>query len=605
MEARFVRMRERAVHGLTAALAMGTLMVTAACSNHESSSTGSAPNGVVNIANGQNMLQGTWQYMPGVTVAQDELIVKPTHEAILSFPDDAQPSQENSHYIANPPVNLFGTHLETENPGNFSIVANLRDIEKSATISFLSAPPVRYDENRLNQPGVDVTIAGKKINIVRWGEAGQKLSTEEFAVPGSDRDARVEVTELSGGVTVTVNNQELKHFGDSIFTNQVWFGLDGSFKVDSLEAYPTGNNKIRSVDMSQHSSYGATNRTIDGLAGLAKTSGHGDKAFGTAVDPTVLVSDVPYSKFIIQNFNGIEIENAAKPQALQPERGVFYFEELDGLVHFAELHNQQVTGHALVFNEANPKWLVDALATASPEEARVLMDDHITTIMSRYDGKHGHGTIDQWDVVNEPFDPDNWGALNKNNIWYKAIGPSYISDAIRYARRANPQAQLGINDWAMESDSDRRAGMISLLKNLADEHASPDYVGIQAHIDEDTLRDDSAVGQLLGSEQAEFMTQLDALHVKARYSEVSVADIGDKQLKADVNAAFVRNCLRASNCLGVNWWGATNQSGRDFYFTGDQTANDPGNDAPTTQQGLGNIQTGAVWQAIRRTVNRN
>ncbi|HET8708706.1 MAG TPA: endo-1,4-beta-xylanase [Candidatus Saccharimonadales bacterium] len=545
-----------------------------------------------------DLLDGTWHYMDGVDQQPDKLVVHRTGEAILTFPDDAQPNAHNSRYIPNPPVNLFGTHLEMDKPGNVSVTATLQDMHGSSLVSLESAPPVMYDEDRVNQPGIDVRLDGDKVTLSRWAEAGEKAETKSLQLSGDVASAEISLRQEPGKVTVNVDGQQAEFAGD-VFKNQVWFGLDGDFTVAELAAAPLNGNNIAAVDMSKPGAF-AAKRATDGLASIAKRHGYGNKMIGTAVDPTVLVSDPEYTKFIINNFNEIETEMIAKPQALQPERGKFEFNELDGLVKFAEANNLTVVGHTLVFNEANPAWMVKALHDASPDEARQIMKDHIQTVMSRYDGKHGHGDIKYWDVVNEPFDPDNWGQLNKNNIWYKAIGPSYIADAIRYARQANPNAGVGINDWALETDDDRRAGMLELLSNLKKENALPDYIGIQAHIDEDTMSDPDAVRQLLGKQQTKFMNQVVQFGVKTRYSEISVAADGNQRLKAAINAALVRSCFAAPSCFNVNYWGATNQSGRDFYFTGSQRDGDPGNDAPTSQQGDGPIKTGATWLAIKQ-----
>lgn len=549
-----------------------------------------------------DLLKGAWHYMDGVDQQGDTLAVHRTGEAILTFPDNAQPNAANSHYVPNPPVNLFGTHLEMRQPGDVAITAKLDKVNDMGTVSFESAPPVMHDEDRVNQPGIDVSVEGSKAVLTRWAEGGEKAETKTLQLSGDAASTDIGLRQEQGQVTVTVDGQKAEFVGN-IFNTHMWFGLDGNFTVSKLTAEPLNGNKIDAVDMSKPSAF-AAQRAVNGLAAIAKRHGNGDELIGTAVDPSVLVSDLEYTNFIIRNFNEIETEMIAKPQALQPERGKFEFNELDGLVKFAETNHLTVVGHTLVFNEANPAWMVKDLASASPEEARHIMKDYIQTVMSRYDGKHGHGEIKYWDVVNEPFDPDNWGQLNKNNVWYRATGPSYIADAIRYARAANPKAELGINEWALETDDDRRAGMLNLLSNLKQQNALPDYVGIQAHIDEDTLSDPDSVQQLLGSQQAKFINQVTQFGVKTRYSEISVADTGNQQLKAAVNAALVRSCFKSADCMGVNWWGATNESGRDFYFTGSQRDDDPGNDAPTTQQGNGPIKTTASWLAILQAATK-
>lgn len=562
---------------------------------------------MITEANGVDLLDGTWKYMNGVSETKAGLAVEHTGAAILSFADGEQPYGEGTRYVPNPPVNRIGTHLEMTDPGNVKVVAKVDEVKGGATLSFMSKPPVLYDERRTERAGVTVAVEDGKATVTVREDQDDSPETKVLNVARDKDTVEIAVTDENGETNIAVNGQEAT-FDKSVLDRTVWFGMDTpeSFRVSWLEAFPRQGNRIKSVDMSKSGAFGkVTPQANEGLYGIAAANGQGDKLIGTAADPGVLMSNPEYTKFIIENFNEIQTEMIAKFQALQPERGKFTFNELDGFVAFAEHHDLEVHGHALVFNEANPSWLVEALENATPDEARAIMKEHITTVMTRYNGKNDHGEIKYWDVVNEPFSPENWGQLNENNIWHKAIGPSYIADAIRYAREANPNAIIGINDWAIETDRDRRAGVMELLRTLQTEGVLPDFIGMQTHIDEDTMSDPDAVRQLLGPTQQEIMREIASFGVSVRYSEVSVAEDGDGPKKVAVNAAIVRHCLIASNCIGVNWWGLANQTGDYFYFTGSFEDQNPGNDAPTTQKGNGPIQTGRVWEEIRKAASTN
>ena len=73
-------------------------------------------------------------------------------------------------------------------------------------------------------------------------------------------------------------------------------------------------------------------------------------------------------------------------------------------------------------------------ATATKDNARQLLVDHITTGAGHYKRK-----LHCWDVVNELVNvPD--GKLDglRNGPWLKLLGPEFISIAFQTARAADP-----------------------------------------------------------------------------------------------------------------------------------------------------------------------
>lgn len=548
-----------------------------------------------------NLLKGTWAYTPGVAVATNgSLAVSRTGEALLTFADNTNPGPANQSYLPNPPVNMFGTHLELSQSGNIGLTARLSDAKGAATVSFLSAPPVRYDERIVRLPGVDVTIDGTAATITVYSQPGSPPMVRHLELEAVSTAAYITVAQEKDSLIVDVNGVKTV-IQANILDKQVWFGLDtaDSYQLQAFEAYPIKGNQLTSVDMSQ-STFGDARRQASGLYGIAARSRHGDKLIGTAVDLTALMSDPNYTKFIIENFNEIETEMLAKFQALQPEEGKYQFAELDALVAFASAHSLSVHGHALVFGEAYPAWLQQKLSQSTKAEATELMQSYITTVVSRYDGKHGHGTISHWDVVNEPFSNENYGQLADYNLWHKAIGDDYIKLAFEAARKANPEGIFGINENAMETDPDRRDAMLALVTKINNSQKLIDYVGYQAHFDENTLSDTNAMDDFLSGGLAQQFKNYKDIGVGVRISEATVAVYNDDQnLKARVYWQLMHDCMQASNCTGFNFWGATNSTDRYFYNTGDILNQDPGNDAPTSQRGPGLVLVGATWFALQ------
>lgn len=549
----------------------------------------------------QNLLNGTWQYMKGVQQEDGALTVRRTGEAILLWPDEWG-GEKTPEYVPDPPINLYGTHVEIANGQDIGLTASASDVAGSATFAFHSKPPVRYDERIVRHPGLDITVEGSLATVLVYGRPGEAPLIQELPLDAPAGAVNIVVIQNEQGLGIEVNGQSTE-IAAPLFDDQIWFGMDssGSFRLDELKAYPMAETGISLADTSQ-AVLGGGNRSAEGLASKVASGGRGDLQIGTAVELGELLSNPQYAEFVVQNFDAIETEIAGKFQTLQPEEGRFEFAELDALVDFANRNDLEVHGHALVFGEAYPQWLYDRLESANPSEAREIMRTHITTVMERYNGQNGHGEIKLWDVVNEPFDPDNWSELNQNNIWYRAYdGPGYIADAMKFAREANPDAMLGINEWGMETDDDRWVGMVGLVKSLTAMGAKPDYVGFQAHIDQETLRDEDAMDRLRGGLLLERFALLAGLGVKARISEISVAGNGNPELQAEIYGLAAEAVLLADNSIGLNLWGAANSELSYAYFTGDITARDPGDDAPVLQTPDGTIVPRPAWNALLRT----
>src|SRR5204862_1756709 len=122
----------------------------------------------------------------------------------------------------------------------------------------------------------------------------------------------------------------------------------------------------------------------------------------------------------------------------------------DELVRFAEKSGKTVRGHALVFGQGLPLWILEhgitrklgiklpsldlpligpavgsvvdqalvPVAGWSREELLGIMKTHIRTVMRHFGDK-----VPEWDVVNEPL---NGAGKRANTVWQRYIGRDYI-----------------------------------------------------------------------------------------------------------------------------------------------------------------------------------
>jgi endo-1,4-beta-xylanase len=153
-------------------------------------------------------------------------------------------------------------------------------------------------------------------------------------------------------------------------------------------------------------------------------------------------------------------------------------------VSFAQTNNMKVRGHALVWHRQTPAWVFTNSSGGAASRDMVLarMRSHITNVMRHFQGK-----VYCWDVVNEAIMPDgrtrtgDETADDQKSSWYKIVGDSYIAEAFKAARAADPSAKLFYNDY-YDHIAVKRDAIYNMLKGLLDSGVIVHGVGIQTHI---------------------------------------------------------------------------------------------------------------------------
>jgi len=202
---------------------------------------------------------------------------------------------------------------------------------------------------------------------------------------------------------------------------------------------------------------------------------------GACVEPFYLEEEA-YVATLSKYFNVLTPENRMKWSFIHPEKDVYAFEEADKLVDFAMENDMKVRGHALLWHIQNPDWLLASEWTR--DELLAIMEDHIKTVVGHYKGQ-----VYAWDVVNEAIDNNAW----RDTIWYKTIGPDYIEYALKFAREADPDALLFINDYMVEEENLKSDFYYDMAVDLLEKGAPLDGVGLQFHIDMNTPFDNKSI----------------------------------------------------------------------------------------------------------------
>lgn len=181
-------------------------------------------------------------------------------------------------------------------------------------------------------------------------------------------------------------------------------------------------------------------------------------------------------EIVKKHFSAIVAENCMKSMYLQPQEGVFFFDDADKFVEFGEQNDLFITGHALIWHSQAPSWLfIDENGDdVSADVLKERMKKHIHTVVSRYKGR-----IKGWDVVNEGIE-DN-GEYRKSKF-FQILGEDFIPLAFQYAQEADPDVELYYNDYN-EWHQGKRDAIVKLVKSLKERNIRIDAVGMQGHVD--------------------------------------------------------------------------------------------------------------------------
>jgi endo-1,4-beta-xylanase len=215
--------------------------------------------------------------------------------------------------------------------------------------------------------------------------------------------------------------------------------------------------------------------------GAPPAAGERDRrlGYGAAVTLADMQSDIQLRNAVTKYCTQIVPVYELKWPTLRPDPHTFAFEKADGLLDFARQNGLTMRGHNLVWYADLPEW-VKAIKDA-PTAERALRD-HVATVVSYYRGK-----LTSWDVVNEPI-PEfpKRPTERRDSLWHALLGDSYVRTAFRAAAEADPDVQLVLNDYDIESVGERfaarRAALRNLVSDLLDTGTPLHAIGLQSHL---------------------------------------------------------------------------------------------------------------------------
>ncbi len=384
--------------------------------------------------------------------------------------------------------------------------------------------------------------------IAGAGDPEQRAAVALVAVDGAwwlretAGEETIEEVELAGAPPLLV---DVTDGGSTVSVGDAKLALDAPLVDAGLYVHlePEASLDVTAASLSQplptRSALGTPLRELAAARGVA---------IGSATDVWPPLHDLGFESLLAEQFS------AVAPTELywattRGEDDDFFFVPADLMINYATVHGQDVTAMFLVWDFELPAWIVDA----PPEMLGDALDEHVTTLVSRYAGR-----VDAWVVVNEAiWGPDELGgepAQYAESLWSDALGPEYIERAFRAARQADPGAVLLYNETGAEESNEKADFLYDMASDLVARDVPIDGIGFQLHVDAASPPD-------LASVQANF-ERFAALGLEIHITEldVSLADApGDLELQADLYRGIVQTCLAVPACRDVTVFGFTDR----------------------------------------------
>lgn len=267
------------------------------------------------------------------------------------------------------------------------------------------------------------------------------------------------------------------------------------------------------------------------------------------------LNEKPYADILTSQFDFVLADNTPNwyftDGGLRPSRDEFKFDNMDKVIEFAEARNMPVQAHHYVWGEE--KWLPDWLKNGNftKEELMELMREHIMTVGQRYEGR-----IAEWTVVNEAFtraqhlyDLRDWWADNTGGL-------DYIDQAFRWAREADPDAKLILNDFNNEGMNTISNAMYDYVKGALKRGVPIDGIGMQMHIDgaHPPTKDEMIKNM---QRFAELGVQIYVTEFDVNMNEVQAGRNGKENIQGNIYFEAMRACIESNVCHSFAYLGIT------------------------------------------------
>jgi endo-1,4-beta-xylanase len=273
------------------------------------------------------------------------------------------------------------------------------------------------------------------------------------------------------------------------------------------------------------------------------------------------LGDPDYTRILTDEFSLATIDNVPNwhftDHDLRPGPNQYDYKQVDAVVDFAKANGMTMQAHHFVWGEQ--KWLPDWLLNGkySKQQLMDLMKDHILNVGARY-----RGSVSQWTVVNEAHSRQA-GLFGLRDWWADNTGGTeYIDQAFIWARQADPDAVLILNDFNNEAYNDVSNAMYDYIKGAKARGVPIDGIGMQMHIDgaHPPNKDEviSNMRRFADLGVGIYVTELDV-----NMNDLPVSGAAKDAIQGNIYYELVRACIESKVCHSFALLGITD--GETWY----------------------------------------
>lgn len=269
------------------------------------------------------------------------------------------------------------------------------------------------------------------------------------------------------------------------------------------------------------------------------------------------INEKPYANILSSQFDFVLADNTPNwyfvDGGLRPSRTTYNFKQMDQVMSYAKGNSMPVQAHHYVWGEQ--KWLPDWLTKGkySKQELLDILHDHIMTV-----GGHYKGQVKEWTVVNEAFTRQQH-LFNLHDWWADNIGDqSYIDKSFNWARQADPNSKLILNDFNNESINDTSNIMYDYVKGALGRGVPIDGIGMQMHLDgghpptKDEVISNMKRFAALGLDV--YVTEFDV-----NMNDVRANAAGKNDIQGNIYYEMMRACIESKVCHSFAYLGITDK----------------------------------------------
>lgn len=165
--------------------------------------------------------------------------------------------------------------------------------------------------------------------------------------------------------------------------------------------------------------------------------------------------------------------NQFKWSGIEPNKGIINYAPFDNTLSWFNKVGWDMRAHTLLWGGNNsedyhcvPKWVMDL--SSNPKVMYDTCRMRVMREVKRYKGK-----VKEYDVINEPIHA---------NYLQKIVGDSLNWNCFKWAREADPDARLFVNDYNIIEWQEQTNTFVEFVKKLLRNGAPIDGIGAQCHI---------------------------------------------------------------------------------------------------------------------------